>query len=86
MPEISEEELAELRAARAERDQMKETGAPAPAPVARTPPRPQYRAFLADGTTVEYAGAHPTHVSREGPGGREVVVPVMAVYPIQEES
>lgn len=72
MAEITEAELAEykqLKAIRAAQQAAEESAN-----------RPRFgvmsRAFLADGSTHDYVGAHPTHVDVEGVGP----VPVIAVF------
>jgi hypothetical protein len=75
MAEISDEELAQLRAKAAQAD--------APRPAEDAPKRERlvpHRALLADGTVHEYAGAHPTHVAKRDTDGREQLVPVLSVY------
>lgn len=82
MAEITDEELAELRHAQAELGQRKaadEAAAAAADKAPDAPPEPTHRAILADGSTHEYAGAHPTHVTREG---EDREIPVLTVHPL----
>jgi hypothetical protein len=90
MPDISQEELDELRARAGRTEQAEAAEKTARTEQAQAAAKDQaptgeylvpHRALLADGTVHDYEGAHPTHVSKTGDGGREVLVPVMAVYP-----
>lgn len=78
MPDITAEELAELRAARDERDQIKAAGKPAGG--RRRVVVPDRIAVLADGTRHPYSGGHPTHVHTEA--GR---FPVVSTYPMPRD-
>lgn len=82
MPFLSDDELAELQRQAADDALGKAADAAAAAAAAERapapPPEPEHRAVLADGSTYDYAGAHPTHVATpDGP-----VLPVIAVHPI----
>lgn len=86
MAEISDAELAELRAAADERNQLAahvrdlqaRPAEPEPAAAAEdVPPEPDHVALMPDGSRYEYAGAHPTHIAV---GDKEVRV--MSVHPL----
>lgn len=81
MAEISDEELAALRAAMAERDELRAAGQAAEDQAAAddAPPAPTHVAVTADGGRFEYSGAHPTEVHQEG---QAAAVPVVASLPI----
>lgn len=92
MPEISQEELDDLRAkaaqvsqapaaqdsAEPERERVKGVDAK-PGFDDEIPPKPEFRAFLVNGQTVDYAGAHPTHVAIG-----KARVPVSSVVPLAD--
>lgn len=81
MAEISDEELDGLRAAAAERDQMKATPPPAGDDGEGRTPEPTHVALLLDGTRYPYSGAHPTHVDT-GDKDHPHPVPVIAVHSV----
>jgi hypothetical protein len=74
MAEISDADLAEYQQLKA-LAQMQASRAPIGADEVRPEQLTQSRALLADGSTHDYAGAHPTHV--DNGDGR---VPVITVY------
>lgn len=89
MADITDAELADLRAAADERDQLAahvrdlQAGAvPVPpdaeaAAAEDVPPEPDHVALMPDGSRYEYAGAHPTHIAV---GDKEVRV--LSVHPL----
>lgn len=72
MAEVTEEELAEYRQLKAIRQAQQAAEQAGNAPRLGV----SSRALLADGTTYDYTGAHPSHVDKEGIG----LVPVLSVF------
>lgn len=76
MPQITEDELAELQQLRALQAQQQAEAPVTPGGRGRPKPKPltgPRRAHLADGTAFNYTGAHPTHVV----GDDDEIVPVL---------
>lgn len=80
MPEITEEELAELAKLREERDRadLAEARRRKEAAAKLTPPT--HYLHLADGRVVDGSN-HATHHTEVGEDGADICVPVVAAYP-----